>query len=93
MLAAILYLVVYKTTYYILEDKKFTFVCMGKETVVEYSKVHYIDAKKGKDTKTIGLYFSPTTVKYFMNDKDGKLYDELMDKCTQLFDESYTKTR
>ena len=87
----LLYIAMYKSTYYIIEKKSFIYKCLGKETIFDYSKIHYIEAKQGRDSKTIGIYLSPHDVKYLTTDKDGVLYDTLMKKCDQLFDDRYLK--
>jgi len=88
-LIVLLFIAMYFTTYYIIDKHEFKYLCLGKEMTFEYQKIHYIEAKRGKDSKTLGIYLSPTDVKYLTNDKNGVLYETLMDKCPELYDSSF----
>lgn len=87
----ILYFVMYKTTYYVIDKKSFSYFCLGKESVFSYQNIRFVEAKQGKKSGTLGLYLTPTYVRYLTADKDGILYDTLMKKCNQQNDENNLK--
>ena len=72
------------TQYYEINKKDITEARFGKKFVYFYSDIIYIDVEESKRSKTLCFVTKQGHVKYLSFDREGKIFDAAMNKCTSL---------
>ena len=72
------------TYYYEINKKDLTECKFGKKFVYFYSDIVYIDEEESKRTKTLCFVTKYGHVKYLTFDKEGKIFEAVMNKCNNL---------